>query len=233
MFLVADRVSYTYNRRSSVEPVHAVRDVSVRIARGSLTGLLGPNGCGKTTLLKLLAGVLAPDSGTVSLDGRALTTMSRRHVARRIAVVPQETHPAFDYTVLEMVLMGRHPHLGPLQLEGPADLAIARESLEATGTAHLAERSYMTLSGGEKQRVVIASALAQTPEVLLLDEPTASLDLGYQLEIGVAAAAPQSRAFGNDGDGDARPEPRRLALRHARAACETDACSASGQHARC
>jgi iron complex transport system ATP-binding protein len=185
MFLVADRVSYTYNRRSSVEPVHAVRDVSVRIARGSLTGLIGPNGCGKTTLLKLLAGVLAPDSGTLSLDGRALTTMSRRHIARRIAVVPQETHPAFEYTVLEMALMGRHPHLGPFQLEGPADLAIARESLEATGTSHLAERSYMALSGGEKQRVIIASALAQTPEVLLLDEPTASLDLGYQLEIGL------------------------------------------------
>jgi len=185
MFLVADRVSYTYNRRTSGEPVPAVRDISVRIARASLTGLIGPNGCGKTTLLKLLAGVLAPNSGTVSLDGRALTTMSRRHIARRIAVVPQETHPAFEYTVLEMALMGRHPHLGTLQLEGPADLAIAFESLEATGTSHLAERSYMALSGGEKQRVIIASALAQTPEVLLLDEPTASLDLGYQLEIGL------------------------------------------------
>jgi iron complex transport system ATP-binding protein len=185
MYLVTDRVSYTYSRRGGVEPVHAVREISVRIARGSLTGLIGPNGCGKTTLLKLLSGVLVPDSGTVSLDGRALTTMSRRHVARRIAVVPQETHPAFEYTVLEMALMGRHPHLGPLQLEGPADLAIARESLEATGTVHLAERSYMALSGGEKQRVIIASALAQTPEVLLLDEPTASLDLGYQLEIGL------------------------------------------------
>jgi len=185
MFLVANHVSYTYNRRTGVEPVPAVRDISVRIARGSLTGLIGPNGCGKTTLLKLLAGVIAPDSGSVSLDGRALTMMSRRHIARRIAVVPQETHPAFEYTALEMALMGRHPHLGALQLEGPADLAVACESLEATGTAHLAERSYMTLSGGEKQRVIIASALAQTPEVLLLDEPTASLDLGYQLEIGL------------------------------------------------
>jgi iron complex transport system ATP-binding protein len=87
--------------------------------------------------------------------------------------------------VLEMALMGRHPHLGPFQLEGPGDLAIAREALTATGTSSLAERSYMSLSGGEKQRVVIASALTQSPEVLLLDEPTASLDLGYQLEIGL------------------------------------------------
>jgi len=185
MFLIADRVTYTYNRRTGVEAVKALREVSVCVDRGSFTGLIGPNGCGKTTLLKLLAGVLSPDSGTVSLDGRPLASMSRRHVARRLAVVPQETHPAFDYSVLEMALMGRHPHLGAFQLEGPADIAIAHESLTATGTSHLAERSYMSLSGGEKQRVVIASALTQAPEVLLLDEPTASLDLGYQLEVGL------------------------------------------------
>ena len=184
MFLTADRVSYTYNRRTGVEAVKALREVSVSVDRGSFTGLIGPNGCGKTTLLKLLAGVLSPDSGTVSLDGRPLASMSRRHVARRLAVVPQETHPAFEYSVLEMALMGRHPHLGAFQLEGPADIAIAHESLTATGTSQLAERSYMSLSGGEKQRVVIASALTQSPEVLLLDEPTASLDLGYQLEVG-------------------------------------------------
>jgi len=185
MFLIADRVTYTYNRRTGVEAVKALREVSVSVDRGSFTGLIGPNGCGKTTLLKLLAGVLSPDSGTVSLDGRPLASMSRRHVARRLAVVPQETHPAFDYSVLEMALMGRHPHLGAFQLEGPADIAIAHESLTATGTSHLAERSYMSLSGGEKQRVVIASALTQAPKVLLLDEPTASLDLGYQLEVGL------------------------------------------------
>ncbi len=185
MFLIADRVTYTYNRRTGVEAVKALREVSVSVDRGSFTGLIGPNGCGKTTLLKLLAGVLSPDSGTVSLAGRPLASMSRRHVARRLAVVPQETHPAFEYSVLEMALMGRHPHLGAFQLEGPADIAIAHESLTATGTSHLAERSYMSLSGGEKQRVVIASALTQAPEVLLLDEPTASLDLGYQLEVGL------------------------------------------------
>jgi iron complex transport system ATP-binding protein len=184
MFLIADRVSYTYLRRPGTAPVSAVREVTVRVARGSFTGLIGPNGCGKTTLLKLLSGVLTPDKGSVLLDGRDIKTMSKRYVARRIAVVPQETHPAFEYSVLEMALMGRHPHLGVFQLEGPADLEIAHEALAATGTAHLAERSYMTLSGGEKQRVVIASALTQSPEVLLLDEPTASLDLGYQLEIG-------------------------------------------------
>ena len=158
-------------------------DVSVAVQPGSLTGLLGPNGCGKTTLLKLMAGVLRPHEGAVTLGGRAIDGISRRALARHIAVVPQETHPAFDYTVLEMVLMGRHPHLGAFQLEGPEDIAIAHDSLSATGTSHLAERAYMTLSGGEKQRVVIASALAQAPEVLLLDEPTASLDLAYQMEV--------------------------------------------------
>jgi len=189
MTLSADRLSYSYPpshsalRRTTPSTDFALRDVSVSIAPGSLTGLLGPNGCGKTTLLKLLSGVLKPDLGSVQLGQRELRLLSPRAIAQQIAVVPQETHPAFDFTVLEMVLMGRHPHLGAFQLEGPGDLAISGEALAATGTAHLSARAYMTLSGGEKQRVVIASALAQKPKVLLLDEPTASLDLGYQLEI--------------------------------------------------
>jgi iron complex transport system ATP-binding protein len=127
--------------------------------------------------------VLRPQAGRVTLGDRLIMSMTRREVARHVAVVPQETHPAFEYTVLEMVLMGRHPHLSVFELEGPADLAIADEALAATGTRHLAARSYMTLSGGEKQRVVIASALTQATDILLLDEPTASLDIGYQLEI--------------------------------------------------
>jgi iron complex transport system ATP-binding protein len=176
--LSASDVSYGYPGRT-----FALRDLDVLVPRGSLTGLLGPNGCGKTTLLKLLSGVLHPERGTVAFDGRAVRHIPRRELARHIAVVPQETHPAFDYTALEMVLMGRHPHLGPFQLEGPHDLAVAHDAMAATGTSELADRPYMTLSGGEKQRVVIASALAQSPDVLLLDEPTASLDLGYQLEV--------------------------------------------------
>ena len=182
LMLSASDVSFGYARR---EPAgaFALHDVSVAVAAGSLIGLLGPNGCGKTTLLKLLSGVLHPHRGGVSFGGRSLRQISRRELARHIAVVPQETHPAFDYTALEMVLMGRHPHLGLLQLEGPTDIAIAEESLAATGTGHLAARPYATLSGGEKQRVVIASSLAQSPSVLLLDEPTASLDLAYQLEV--------------------------------------------------
>jgi iron complex transport system ATP-binding protein len=183
MPLTASHLSYSYRERAAARAEPAVRNVTLSIARGALTGLLGPNGCGKTTLLKLLAGILPPDDGTVTLDGRPLRALSRREVARAIAVVPQETHPAFDFTVIEMVLMGRHPHVGVVQLEGPADFAIAREALAATGTVHLADRHFMTLSGGEKQRVVIASALAQSPSILLLDEPTASLDLGYQLEV--------------------------------------------------
>src|SRR5262249_36867607 len=138
---------------------------------------------GKTTLLRLMAGMLRGRAGRVTIDNTDVAQLSRREMARRLAVVPQETHATFDFTVLDMVLMGRYPHLSPFELEGPDDLAIARSALAAVGTAHLETRWFATLSGGEKQRVVIASALAQTSEVLMLDEPTASLDLGYQIDI--------------------------------------------------
>jgi iron complex transport system ATP-binding protein len=181
--LQASELSYGYSSGRRDARSFTLDHVTVSVERGTLTGLLGPNGCGKTTLLKLLSGVLQPEHGHVSLNGISLAGRSRRDIAKHLAVVPQETHPAFDYTVMEMVLMGRHPHLGAFELEGPRDLALAQDALAATGTAHLAGRAYMTLSGGEKQRVVIASALTQSPDVLLLDEPTASLDLGYQLEV--------------------------------------------------
>jgi iron complex transport system ATP-binding protein len=157
--------------------------VSLSINRGSIVGVIGPNGSGKTTLVRLLNGTLTPSRGRVLLDSAPLTTMSRRDLARRIAVVPQETHVTFDFTALEIVLMGRYPHLGAFALEGPDDAAIARKALAATGTAALEARQFATLSGGEKQRVVIASALAQSSDILLLDEPTTALDIGFQFEI--------------------------------------------------
>jgi iron complex transport system ATP-binding protein len=159
------------------------------VRAGMSTGILGPNGSGKTTLLRVLSGTARPSRGLVTLDGVPLARLSRAQLARRMAVVPQETHLAFDYTVLEVVLMGRYVHLGAFEIEGPADIAIARDALTATGTLGLERRMFATLSGGEKQRVIIAAALAQirgTPDaaepVLLLDEPTAALDLAYQLE---------------------------------------------------
>jgi iron complex transport system ATP-binding protein len=177
--LVAERVSFAYH---STAP-RVVDEVSLAIQPGELTGILGPNGSGKTTLLKMLSGTLTPSSGAITFDGRPLGAWKRRDLARRIALVPQETHAPFDFTVLDIVLMGRYPHLGAFALEGPADLAIAKQALASTATEALEDRLFSTLSGGEKQRVVIASALAQGPELLLLDEPTASLDVGHQLDV--------------------------------------------------
>ena len=177
--LWADSVSFRYAAGAPL----VVDGVTVRLADGALTGILGPNGSGKTTLLRLLSGTRRPTSGRVRLGDRPLEQLSRREAARQIAVVPQETELAFEYRAIEIVLMGRHPHLGVFTVEGPADVRIAEDALAATGTNHLANRFFHELSGGEKQRVVIAAALAQSANLLLLDEPTASLDLGYQLEI--------------------------------------------------
>ncbi len=177
--LSAADVSFAYAGRGP----RVLDHVSLKIEPGDLVGILGPNGSGKTTLLKLLGGMLAPKAGEVLLEGRRLTEWSRREAARHIAYVPQETLAPFDFSVLDIVLMGRYPHLGAFALEGPDDLAIARQALDATGTGSFEDRAFNTLSGGEKQRVVIASALAQSPRLLLLDEPTASLDIGHQLDV--------------------------------------------------
>jgi len=167
-----------------------LRGVGLAVADGAILGILGPNGSGKTTLLRILAGTRRPQRGSITLDAAPLGSFSRADLARRMAVVPQETHLAFDYTVAEVTMMGRYPHLGAFAIEGPADIAIVEDALASTGTLHLKDRPFATLSGGEKQRVVIAAALAQirtgdprTRGYLLLDEPTASLDLGYQLEV--------------------------------------------------
>jgi iron complex transport system ATP-binding protein len=180
--LAATDISFAYGRRRV--PAERVLDgVSLEVQRAAVVGLLGPNGSGKTTLLRIIGGVLKPHAGRVLIEGHSIEQLTRRDLARRIAVVPQETHSTFDFSVIDMVLMGRYPHLGAFQLEGALDQSIARDALAATGTTALELRPFAALSGGEKQRVVIASALAQAADVLLLDEPTAALDLGYQLEI--------------------------------------------------
>ena len=181
--LDASDLSFSYDRKAR-PVVNVVDGVSLAVARRSIVGLLGPNGSGKTTLLRLLSGTLTPDRGQVLFDRQPIAALSRRDLARRIAVVPQETHSAFDFSALEIVMMGRYPHLGAFELEGAGDLAIARRAMADTGTSALEDRRFAALSGGEKQRVVIAGALAQASDVLLLDEPTASLDLGFQFEIG-------------------------------------------------
>ena len=184
--LQADDVTFAYRDT----PV--VHGVSLAVPPGGLVGLIGPNGSGKTTLLRLLAGTRRPSSGRVLLDGKPIASLARAAIARRMAVVPQEAHLAFDYTVLEVALMGRYPHLGAFAIEGPVDVSVAREALAATGAAELESRPFSTLSGGEKQRVIIAAALTQISagadepagSILLLDEPTAALDLKYQLAVG-------------------------------------------------
>jgi iron complex transport system ATP-binding protein len=147
---------------------------------GEIVGVVGPNGSGKTTLLRLISGVLRPSSGRIRVDGQDVMELSASRLARLIAVVPQNPALPNGFTVLDLVLMARNPHLKLLQWEGQADLDIAVRALEATETLGLADRPLGTVSGGERQRAVVAMALAQETSVLLLDEPTSNLDLAHQ-----------------------------------------------------
>ena len=161
----------------------AVKGVDLEVLPGEMLGVLGPNGSGKTTLLKILDGMLQLHEGEVLVQGKSMITLKRGDVAKVVAMVAQETFFRFDFSVLEVVLMGRFPHLGRLQFEGDKDVKIARNALIATHALELAERSIHELSAGEKQRVLLARALAQEPRTILLDEPTSFLDLKYKKEI--------------------------------------------------
>ena len=160
-----------------------LHDVSLEVAAGELVAVVGPNGAGKSTLLKVLGGAMEAWRGAVELKGRLLKDYDRRATARCIASLGQESASAFAFTVLEMVLMGRAPHLGALQLEGERDLEIAREALQRFELMPLAARAINEISGGERRRVFLARVLAQEPQVALLDEPTAFLDLKHVAEI--------------------------------------------------
>ena len=175
--LTLENVSFRYG------PLWALRGIDLEIGPGEILGILGPNGSGKSTLLKIMDGILAPEEGDIRIRDRSLNLLGRSGIAREIAMVAQESHFRFSFSALEVVMMGRFPHLKGLQFEGNRDLEVAAEAMRATQADALADRSIHELSGGEKQRVLIARALAQEPKIILLDEPTSFLDLKFKREV--------------------------------------------------
>jgi iron complex transport system ATP-binding protein len=176
-FVAAENLSFSYGSQLLLS------GLQIRVACGEMIGLLGPNGSGKTTLVKLLAGVLHPQQGRILLEGRDLAAWERRAVARRVAVVPQEMQVPFAFTVEQMVALGRTPFVRLLGNPGRRDREIVDAAMQVAEVATLSRRVFNELSGGERQRVLVAMALAQQPRLLLLDEPTAHLDIKYQVEV--------------------------------------------------
>jgi iron complex transport system ATP-binding protein len=160
-----------------------LHNIDLSVKAGEMAGLLGPNGSGKTTLLKLASGILKPTQGEIKLDGYSLSQLNRKSIAQTIAVVPQQFHIPFAFTAGEIVMLGRTPFLRPLAEESEADRQLVNNALELVGIRELKERRFDELSGGERQKVILAMALAQQPKLLLLDEPIVHLDIAHQVEI--------------------------------------------------
>ena len=175
--ITARELAYSYG------DLHVLQDVSFSVRQGDFFVIIGPNGSGKTTLLKCISGILRPRAGSLDILGAPIEKYSRKSLARSIALVPQTAPVDFPFTATEVVLMGRAPHLGILGVEHRQDIDMARQAMEFTGVGSLAHRKLDQLSGGERQRVMIARAICQEPKIILLDEPTASLDLAHQVRI--------------------------------------------------
>ena len=175
--LKLDSIGFKYDKKQ------VLKDISLAVNAGEILGILGPNGSGKSTLLRVMDGVLSPEEGSITINDKLYHSLKRNALAREVAMVAQEQHFRFSFTCIEVVLMGRFPHLKRMQFEDHNDLRIAMDSLKATHAIEFAERSIHDLSGGEKQRVLIARALAQEPRVILLDEPTSFLDLKFKREV--------------------------------------------------
>jgi iron complex transport system ATP-binding protein len=181
--LSVEQVSYAYSPNPSQAPLFTLEATSFQAKPGEIVAILGPNASGKSTLLKLIAGALAPLSGRVLLDGFITHTLAPRARAQRIAMVQQETPLLFPAHAWEFVLQGRHPYGRTLRFENDDDVLIARNALAQVGAEHLSDRWMNEISGGERQRVILARALCQQPLLLLLDEPTLHLDIGAQVDL--------------------------------------------------
>lgn len=186
--LAVTNVSFSYDDKPVLE------EVNLCINQGDLVGIIGPNGSGKTTLLKLIAGVLRPSSGHIEMDGKNILSLNSKARARLISMVPQNPQLPLGFSVLDLVLMGRNPHIKFLQWERQPDVQIARRAMQLTNTDHLETCTIAKLSGGEQQRVVVAMAIAQQTPLLLLDEPTSNLDLTHQIKVMDIVTRPQQSA---------------------------------------
>ncbi len=176
-------MTYAINSLSfAYSSIRVVDRLSVGVKPGEFLAIIGPNGAGKSTLLKLMAGLLSDFEGSLEFMGRPIADYKPVELARKVAFVPQETHVVFPFTVDEMILMGRMPYRQSVLFDTEADDEFVLKAMALTGTEHLSGKMFNEISGGERQRVVLASALAQTPQVLLLDEPTVFLDMKHQLE---------------------------------------------------
>jgi iron complex transport system ATP-binding protein len=164
-------------------PRTVIDNVSLQVFQGEFFVIIGPNGAGKTSLLKAVSGLHQLTAGDIAVGQKDVREYTRKELARALALVPQQINSDFPFTVTETVLMGRYPHMGFLAVENKKDIELARQAMEFTEVLHLAERRLAQLSGGERQRVTIARAICQQSKILLLDEPTASLDLAHQLRI--------------------------------------------------
>ncbi len=177
MRLQIENLTYSYGDKDAVD------DIKLHVKKGEFVGLIGPNGSGKSTLLKNLYRALVPDTGKVMLDGENLLTMSHKKSALKLGVVGQENDVPFDFLVEEIVAMGRNPHKKLFEIDNAHDKYMVHHALEHLGMENMEKRSYLSLSGGEKQRVIIARVIAQESDFLILDEPTNHLDISYQLQI--------------------------------------------------
>lgn len=175
--IIVDSLEFGYTNKS------VLKDISFSVEKGQFISIIGPNGSGKSTLLKNLANIYLPLKGDIEIDGKNISNYNKKELARKIALVPQDTTISYDFSVFDVALMGRFPYIGRFEKESENDYKMVVEALKLTNTFHLRDRSINEISGGERQRVIIARALIQEPEIIFLDEPTSHLDINHQIDL--------------------------------------------------